>query len=188
MYWWFLGLNSRRSALENVLRLPTECMTIHVTVRLAMAAKRNKCRLLETRSTKVFSEAVTQEPVPAENGTALEGNGLAPVMSSRVRWCLPGKQTGTLEDAVSADEKMLLEMWTKIGTAEEPSQMQAITDRSRFVQLRQHINEAGVNGEDIRDQSRASFAEFLRKDLQFADTGLPSPKRMYPAPKQQNLI
>jgi hypothetical protein len=182
MHWWLLGLKSRRLSLEEALRNPTDNMTVHFTVRLAMAAKRNNCKLLETRVTKVLPVVPEQDVLLVENATA-EDEGETAAEGLLVRWCLRGKQTGALEDTVSADERVLLETWTKIGTNEDPSIMQAITDRSKFVKLRYRINETNANGIEIHDQNRASFAGFLRNSMQFTATGLPSPGMTCPPPK-----
>lgn len=95
-------------------------------------------------------------------------------------WCQPGKQTGVMEDAVSDKEKVLLEEWTKIGTDDDPAKKQQDTYRNKFVKLRQHINETNDKGEEIHDEKRASFADFLRKNMIFTAAGVPSSGTMYP--------
>jgi len=183
MYWWFFGLKSRRSLLEGALRNPTDSMTIHFTVRLAMAAKRNQCRLLETPATRLFQVVVDGDPQPDEDTATGDGDRATAAESLLVRWCLPEMQTGAPEDAVSDNEMELLVAWTNIGTANDPLKLLGPTDKKAFVERRRHLNETDAKGEDIYDRNRASFALFLRENMRFTDTGPPSADRMCPPPR-----
>jgi hypothetical protein len=150
-------------------------MSIHFTVRLSMAAKRNRCRLLEACETKLF----TAVDSAATGGECVSED--AP--SSLMRWCLPGKETGALEDVVPLHERVLLETWTKIGTA-DPSIQLNTTDRTEFIERRRHINEKIENGVDVLDVDRNLFATFLSKDMPFTNhTEPPSPLKKWQPPK-----
>jgi len=91
-------------------------MTVHFTVRLAMAAGRNTCRLLKTQATKLSTES-----------------------PDLVLWCLPERQVGVQEDVPNAEEKWLLEQWP--GGDMGPltldfSDLPVQTDRTQFIRVR----------------------------------------------------
>lgn len=163
MYWGLMRLKSRRSFLQDVFRNPNNDTTIHFTVRLAMATKRSKCRLLVTHTTR----------------TDQGGGGTATTAGSMPKWFQPETHVGVNEDPVSDKEKVLLEAWTKIGTDEDPARMQEVSNRDRFIAARL-INETNDKGEEVFDEQRASFAEFLRNYMVFDAVGVPSPEIMYP--------
>lgn len=159
-------------------------MSIHFTVRLAMAAKRNRCRLLEACETKLFSTSLRHDQPPIANAAARGEDGLETTESFLMKWCLPGKETGMPEDAVSNYERVLLETWTKIGTANDPSIGLGMTDRTEFIMRRRYINERIENGVESLHRDMDSFSTFLSKDMQFTGHNeLPSPSTKWPLSK-----
>lgn len=141
----------------------------------------------ETKSSPI-ALPIEVQPLVDTAATVGEYNSKG-AQSSLMRWCFPGKESGAPEDVVSYHERILLETWTKIGTADDPSIQLNMTDRTGFIERRRHINEKTENGVDVLNEDQNMFVTFLRADMQFPiPTGPPSPLKKWPPPRHQRGV
>lgn len=144
-----------------------------------MAAKRNRCRLLKACETKPFTALMRHDQSPLGNAVTGGEDDSEAAQSLLMRWCLPGKEAGALEDVVSYHERKFLGKWANLGR--EDQSRRSPTDRAAFINRREPIDEKIERRVDILHQY--SFAFFLYKmGFTSDDTGLPSPWMRWPRP------